>query len=123
MLKTLHVLCPKLHPKTQKHKISYNIKSKRANLVKHTFPPSSSASCLPTAKLGVCLLFTSLVCPGWLLRHLLLLCIHLPQWYLQLATSFSCCLAAQFPPLIVLRCRRFLRHRRLLSAGASGWLS
>ena len=35
--KTFRLFCPKLHRKILKHNISYNIKSKRANLVKHTF--------------------------------------------------------------------------------------
>ncbi len=63
-----HFLC-KMHLKTQKHNISYNIKSKRANLVKHTFHRLLGKSivtvllrlsCLPTANLGVCFPFTSL---------------------------------------------------------------
>jgi hypothetical protein len=44
--------------------------------------------------------------------------IHLPLSSLRRATSSSCPLAAQPPPLIVSRCRRLSRCHRLLSAGA-----
>ncbi len=104
--------------------------SKRANFGQTLIPPLGKSNpppppltCLPTVNLGVCLQFTSLVCPGWLLRHLLSCRIHLPLSSLWHSASFSCPLAAQPPPLIISRCRRLSRHCRLLSAGASSWLS
>jgi hypothetical protein len=53
-------------------------------------------SCLPTANLGVYFPFTSLVCLGWLSRHLLSRRIHLPLMSLRHAASFSPPLAASF---------------------------
>jgi hypothetical protein len=60
----------------------------------------------------------------WLVVALPLVALHpLPVLSLRCTASFSCPLAMQPPPLIILRCRRLSRCHHLLSTGASGWSS
>ena len=59
------------------------------------------------------------VCTGWLSRCILLLHLYLFLSSLRRAASFSCPPAVKPLPLVVLRRRRLLRRKCLLSAGAS----